>query len=104
MAENKFDKEKIPTVESDAVPMSFNVWGNETVYNVKEKRSAWWQCPKCGGNVTFDSMDESFDEELGENQFYTVYSWECEECEAHGSVYAAVNPLYISIDQEDDED
>ena len=38
MAENKFDKEKIPTVESDAVPMSFNVWGNETVYNVKEKQ------------------------------------------------------------------
>ncbi len=104
MAENKFDKGKIPTVESDAVPMSFNVWGNETVYNVKEKRSAWWQCPKCGGNVTFDSMDESFDEELGENQFYTVYSWECEECGAHGSVYAAVNPLYISIEQEDDED
>lgn len=56
------------------------------MYNVKEKRSAWWQCPKCGGNVTFASMDESFDEELGENQFYTVYSRECEECEAHGIV------------------
>ena len=104
MAENKFDKEKILTVDSDAVPMSFIVWGNETVYNVKENRSIWWQCPKCGGYVTFDSMDEIFDEELGENQFHTVYSWECEACEAHGSVYATVNPLYISIEQEDDED
>jgi len=104
MAENKFDKEKIPTVESDAVPMSFNVWDNETAYDVREKRGIWWQCPKCGGNFTFESMDEGFDEDLGENQFFTVYTWNCEDCGAEGSVHAVVNPQYISIVQEDDED
>jgi len=104
MAENKFDKEKIPTIESDDVPMSFNVWGNKTVYDVREKRGAWWQCPKCGSGISFDSNVDEFDEDLGENQLTTTYSWWCEECGAQGSIFTVVNPLYISIEQADDED
>lgn len=104
MSTNKFDEENIPTVDSCDIPSSFNIWNDEPVYDVKEKRGIWWQCPKCGGNIIFDSIDEGFDEELGENQFFTVYSWNCEDCEAEGSVHAVVNPQYISINQEDDED
>ena len=103
MAENKFDQENIPEVGTDDVPSSFQLFGTEKAYNIKESRGVWWQCPKCGGNIAFESMDEGFDEDLGENQFFTVYSWNCEECGAEGSVHAVVNPLYISINQDNEE-
>jgi len=46
---------------------------------------------------------EEFDVSLGDNQFITVYSRECESCGATGSVYATVNPLYVSIEENDEE-
>ena len=98
MEENKFDKENISTLSSCDVPGSLMVWDNQTVYDIGEKRGVWWQCPKCGADIIFDSMDEGFDEELGENQFFTIYSWNCEECGAEGNVHAVVNPLCISVD------
>ena len=105
MAENTFDKENISTVDNYELPSSYMVWGDEKrTYDIKENRGRWWQCPKCGGNISFDSCDEGFDEELGENQFFTIYSWNCTECGATGSVYAVVKPLYISIEQDENED
>lgn len=101
MAKNKFDKEKITTISDYDVPGSFMVFGDEKIYDISEKHEFWWKCPKCGGNISFDSNVEEFDEELGENQFITVYSWDCEDCEAHGSIHAVVNPLYISIEQDE---
>lgn len=104
MAKNKFDKEEISVVSNGDVPGSFVLFESEKAYDIRNHRKNWWQCPKCGGDINFDSMTEEFDDSIGENQFITVYSWECEECGAHGSVYATVNPLYISIDQEEDEE
>lgn len=46
---------------------------------------------------------EEFDEDIDEKQFITVYSWDCEDCDAHGSIHAVVNPLYISIEKEDED-
>lgn len=103
MAKNKFDKEKVSLVSDNDVPCSFVLFDSEKTYDIRNNRKKWWQCPKCGGNIEFDSMTEDFDDSLGENQFITVYSWECDECSAHGGVYAAVNPLYISIDQDEED-
>lgn len=103
MEENKFNQD-IKVISGDELPRSFMLWGNEKVYDVREKCQHWWSCPKCGGDISFDSCDEGFDEELGENQFFTVYSWTCEECGAEGSVHAIVNPMYISVMQEEDEE
>ena len=102
MAENKFDKEKISIVSDADVPVSYVPFTVEKMYDIRNQRKNWWQCPKCGGSIEFESYDEHFDDSIGENQFITVYSWECVECGAEGSVYAAVNPLYISIVQEEE--
>ncbi len=101
MSENKFDKEKIEVVNENETPRFF--WDNEKVYNIKGANQVWWQCPKCGDNITFDSIVEEFDYASDEKQFITLYSWNCESCGAEGNVYAAVNPLYISIIQNDEE-
>ncbi len=101
MEENKFDKDNINIIAENDIPSSFMVFENEKVYDIKENRENWWKCPKCGGNISFDSMVEDFDESIDENQFTTVYSWECEDCGAHGNVFAVVNPLCISIEEDD---
>lgn len=103
MTENIFDKEKISLVNREDIPNSYVTWNdNRKTYDIREKRERWWQCPKCGGNISFDSCDQDFDESLGENQFFNIYSWSCVECKATGSTYAVVNPLYISVDQDED--
>lgn len=108
MAENKFDKEKIEIVENKnnteiLVPKFF--CDNEKVYNVKDAKQVWWKCPKCGSYITFDPILEGFDYGSKEKQFSILYSWICESCEAEGNFYTVVNPLYISIKQnEEDED
>ena len=105
MAENKFDKDNINIAAEDELPDVCMFWDAEKVYDIKDNREVWWQCPKCGSSISFDSNVEQFCEDLGENQFTTEYSWYCEECGAQGGVFAAVNPLYIVMEQsEDNED
>ena len=51
MSENKFDKEKIDVIHNDVLPKTFMAFDNEKVYDIRQKRNAWWKCPKCGGNL-----------------------------------------------------
>ena len=105
MLENKFDKENINIANKDDIPGSYMVLKNEKVYDIRENRKAWWRCPKCCGCLFFDSIEENFDESIGEHQFVTIYAWECQECDAHGTTFAIVNPLFTSIeDNLSDED
>ena len=108
MSENKFDKEKIDVVHNDDLPKTFMAFDNEKVYDIRQKRNAWWKCPKCGGGIEFGCMDFVDDEVLidgvTENQLIGFFTWYCGCCDAEGSVHTALNAQYISIVQEDDED
>ena len=105
MENNVFDKENISKVDSYELPSSYLLFGDDgTTYDISKNRAKWWRCPKCGGSISFDSMDEEFDEDIGEGQFVTVYGWDCTECGAHGTTFAVVNPLYITIEQDGDAD
>ena len=108
MAENKFDKEKIPTIDSCDAPSYFLVWDNEKVYDIRKKRNAWWQCPKCGGEVEFGCMsfinNEALIDGVMQKQMIGFFTWSCLCCDAGGRVDTVLDPQYISIVQEDDED
>ncbi len=105
MAMNVFDKENVSKVNNEDLPVSYGFFGDDgTTYDIGKNRKKWWRCPRCGGSISFGTMEEEFDECIGENQFVTVYGWDCTECSAHGTTFAVVNPLYISIEQDDDAD
>lgn len=76
MAENKFDKEKISMVSDADAPVSYVPFTGEKMYDIRNHRKNWWQCPKCGGSIEFECYEEQFDDSIGENQLNTVYSWE----------------------------
>ncbi len=100
MENYKFNEENIRIANRDDVPDSYIVLEDEIVYDIRDNQNKWWVCPKCGDDIFFDSIDETFDDSVGENQYITTYSWRCGECDAHGSVCATVNPLYISIESD----
>ena len=105
MAKNVFDKENVSKVNEDDLPSSYFLFGyGENTYDISENRAKWWRCPKCGGLISFGTLIEEFDEGIDENQFVTVYGWDCTECSTHGTTLAVVNPLYTSIEKDDDAD
>ena len=108
MTENKYDQEKIPTIDGCDVPSYFDVLGNEKVYDIRQKRNAWWKCPKCGGDIEFGCIDfidnEVLIDSVMQKQKIGYFAWNCLCCEAEGCVDTVLAPQYISILQDDDED
>ena len=101
MAENKFDKENILVPAEEELPFMVEV--GEKVYDIKDNRKVWWQCPKCGSDITFYFNEVDSNENFSEEQLTTMYPWWCDTCAAQGAIFAVVNPLYISLEPNDEE-
>ena len=66
MESNLFDKENISKVANEELPVSYGFFGDDgTTYDIGKNRARWWQCPKCGGSISFGTMDEAFDACIG---------------------------------------